>query len=168
MTRPDSVRVGPVKIFLCLRRNFISSPLRRLFFTSSSAYSVGIFSSSASASASTLHLHLFATPSMNSFSIDETSNQSCSSPVLGKRKPSKHLDDMTEEIDGAEEIDEEFINIGKEMEAAFKNLNNDEVRFTSILTARIVLMQLLVNQVWDTLSDAAVSRKSGSCRKPIS
>ncbi|KAA0038238.1 zinc finger BED domain-containing protein RICESLEEPER 2-like isoform X3 [Cucumis melo var. makuwa] len=33
---------------------------------------------------------------------------------------SKPLDDMTEEIDGAEEIDE-----GKEMEAAFENLNND-------------------------------------------
>ncbi|XP_050941542.1 zinc finger BED domain-containing protein RICESLEEPER 2-like [Cucumis melo] len=40
---------------------------------------------------------------------------------------SKPLDDMTEEIDGAEEIDEEFINIGKEMEAAFKNLNNDSM-----------------------------------------
>ncbi|KAA0034808.1 putative transposase [Cucumis melo var. makuwa] len=38
---------------------------------------------------------------------------------------SKPLDDMTEEIDGAEEIDEEFINIGKEMEAAFENLNNE-------------------------------------------
>uniref|UniRef100_A0A9I9EK68 HAT C-terminal dimerisation domain-containing protein n=1 Tax=Cucumis melo TaxID=3656 RepID=A0A9I9EK68_CUCME len=37
---------------------------------------------------------------------------------------SKSLDDMIEEIDGAEEIDEEFINIGKEMEAAFENLNN--------------------------------------------
>ncbi|TYK27167.1 putative transposase [Cucumis melo var. makuwa] len=36
---------------------------------------------------------------------------------------SKPLDDMTEEIDGAEEIDEESINIGKEMEAAFENLN---------------------------------------------
>ncbi|XP_016899472.2 zinc finger BED domain-containing protein RICESLEEPER 2-like isoform X1 [Cucumis melo] len=42
---------------------------------------------------------------------------------------SKTLDDMTEEIDGAEEIDEEFINIGKEMEAAFENLNNDSMRF---------------------------------------
>uniref|UniRef100_A0A9I9EA00 Zinc finger BED domain-containing protein RICESLEEPER 2-like n=1 Tax=Cucumis melo TaxID=3656 RepID=A0A9I9EA00_CUCME len=40
---------------------------------------------------------------------------------------SKPLDDMTEEIDGAEEIDEEFINIGKEMEAAFENLNNDSM-----------------------------------------
>ncbi|KAA0032266.1 zinc finger BED domain-containing protein RICESLEEPER 2-like isoform X3 [Cucumis melo var. makuwa] len=40
---------------------------------------------------------------------------------------SKTLDDMTEEIDGAEEIDEEFINIGKEMEAAFENLNNDSM-----------------------------------------
>uniref|UniRef100_A0A9I9E8G0 HAT C-terminal dimerisation domain-containing protein n=1 Tax=Cucumis melo TaxID=3656 RepID=A0A9I9E8G0_CUCME len=38
---------------------------------------------------------------------------------------SKPLDDMTEEIDEAEEIDEEFINIGKEMEPAFENLNND-------------------------------------------
>ncbi|TYK01651.1 zinc finger BED domain-containing protein RICESLEEPER 2-like isoform X3 [Cucumis melo var. makuwa] len=38
---------------------------------------------------------------------------------------SKPLDDMTEEIDGTEEIDEEFINIGKEMKAAFENLNND-------------------------------------------
>ncbi|KAA0042874.1 zinc finger BED domain-containing protein RICESLEEPER 2-like [Cucumis melo var. makuwa] len=38
---------------------------------------------------------------------------------------SKPLDDMTEEIDGVEEIDEEFMNIGKEMEAAFENLNND-------------------------------------------
>uniref|UniRef100_A0A9I9EHN3 Uncharacterized protein n=1 Tax=Cucumis melo TaxID=3656 RepID=A0A9I9EHN3_CUCME len=34
---------------------------------------------------------------------------------------------MTEEIDGAEEIDKEFINIGKEMEAAFENLNNDSM-----------------------------------------
>ncbi|TYK24765.1 zinc finger BED domain-containing protein RICESLEEPER 2-like isoform X3 [Cucumis melo var. makuwa] len=40
---------------------------------------------------------------------------------------SKPLDDMTEEIDGSEEIDEEFINIGKEMEAAFENLNNDSM-----------------------------------------
>ncbi|KAA0038191.1 zinc finger BED domain-containing protein RICESLEEPER 2-like isoform X3 [Cucumis melo var. makuwa] len=40
---------------------------------------------------------------------------------------SKPLDDMTEEIDGAEEIDEEFTNIGKEMEAAFENLNNDSM-----------------------------------------
>ncbi|TYK16245.1 zinc finger BED domain-containing protein RICESLEEPER 2-like isoform X3 [Cucumis melo var. makuwa] len=40
---------------------------------------------------------------------------------------SKSLDDMTEEIDGAEEIDEEFINIGKKMEAAFENLNNDSM-----------------------------------------
>uniref|UniRef100_A0A9I9E4D1 HAT C-terminal dimerisation domain-containing protein n=1 Tax=Cucumis melo TaxID=3656 RepID=A0A9I9E4D1_CUCME len=40
---------------------------------------------------------------------------------------SKPLDDMTEEIDGTEEIDEEFINIGKEMEAAFENLNNDSM-----------------------------------------
>ncbi|KAA0041565.1 putative transposase [Cucumis melo var. makuwa] len=40
---------------------------------------------------------------------------------------SKPLDDMTEEIDGAEEIDEESINIGKEMEAAFENLNNDSM-----------------------------------------
>uniref|UniRef100_A0A9I9EBD2 HAT C-terminal dimerisation domain-containing protein n=1 Tax=Cucumis melo TaxID=3656 RepID=A0A9I9EBD2_CUCME len=130
---------------------------------------------------------------MTSFSVDETLNQSCSSPVLGKRKPikppssvnssrfkiisqvardiysipistvpsesafstggrvldsfrssltpqiaeslicaqnwiqSKPLDDMTEEIDGADEIDEEFINIGKEMEATFENLNNDSM-----------------------------------------
>ncbi|KAA0062344.1 zinc finger BED domain-containing protein RICESLEEPER 2-like isoform X3 [Cucumis melo var. makuwa] len=40
---------------------------------------------------------------------------------------SKPLDDMTEEIDGTEEIDEEFINIEKEMEAAFENLNNDSM-----------------------------------------
>ncbi|KAA0053135.1 zinc finger BED domain-containing protein RICESLEEPER 2-like isoform X3 [Cucumis melo var. makuwa] len=40
---------------------------------------------------------------------------------------SKALDDMTEEIDGAEEIDEEFIYIGKEMKAAFENLNNDSM-----------------------------------------
>ncbi|TYK27978.1 zinc finger BED domain-containing protein RICESLEEPER 2-like isoform X3 [Cucumis melo var. makuwa] len=40
---------------------------------------------------------------------------------------SKPLDDMTEEIDGAEEVDEEFINIGKKMEATFENLNNDSV-----------------------------------------
>ncbi|KAA0034838.1 putative transposase [Cucumis melo var. makuwa] len=40
---------------------------------------------------------------------------------------SKPLDDMTEEIDGAEEIDEEFINIGKEMKAPFENLNNDSM-----------------------------------------
>ncbi|KAA0062757.1 zinc finger BED domain-containing protein RICESLEEPER 2-like isoform X3 [Cucumis melo var. makuwa] len=40
---------------------------------------------------------------------------------------SKPLDDMTEEIDGTEEIDEEFINIGKEMEATFENLNNDSM-----------------------------------------
>ncbi|TYK22234.1 putative transposase [Cucumis melo var. makuwa] len=40
---------------------------------------------------------------------------------------SKPLDDMTEEIDGADEIDEEFINIGKEMEATFENLNNDSM-----------------------------------------
>ncbi|KAA0039652.1 zinc finger BED domain-containing protein RICESLEEPER 2-like isoform X3 [Cucumis melo var. makuwa] len=40
---------------------------------------------------------------------------------------SKPLDDMTEEIDGAEEIDEEFINIGKEMKGAFENLNNDSM-----------------------------------------
>ncbi|TYK28189.1 putative transposase [Cucumis melo var. makuwa] len=95
MTRPDSIQFG----------------LDRLFFTSSSADSVDIFSSSASALASNLHLHLFATPSysssdysflklscnlqdlqilrMTSFSVDETSNQSCSSPVLGKRKPVK-------------------------------------------------------------------------------
>uniref|UniRef100_A0A9I9E5T7 Uncharacterized protein n=1 Tax=Cucumis melo TaxID=3656 RepID=A0A9I9E5T7_CUCME len=39
----------------------------------------------------------------------------------------KPLDDMTEEIDGVEEIDEEFINIGKEMEATFENLNNDSM-----------------------------------------
>ncbi|KAA0068065.1 putative transposase [Cucumis melo var. makuwa] len=40
---------------------------------------------------------------------------------------SKPLDDMTEEIDGTEEIDEEFINIGKEMEVVFENLNNDSM-----------------------------------------
>ncbi|KAA0051578.1 zinc finger BED domain-containing protein RICESLEEPER 2-like isoform X3 [Cucumis melo var. makuwa] len=38
---------------------------------------------------------------------------------------SKPLDDMTEEIDDAKEIDEEFINTLKEMETAFQNLNND-------------------------------------------
>ncbi|TYK14132.1 zinc finger BED domain-containing protein RICESLEEPER 2-like isoform X3 [Cucumis melo var. makuwa] len=43
------------------------------------------------------------------------------------RIQSKPLDDMTEEIDEAEEIDEEFINIGKEMETIFQNLNNDSM-----------------------------------------
>ncbi|TYK16026.1 methyl-CpG-binding domain-containing protein 13 isoform X1 [Cucumis melo var. makuwa] len=42
---------------------------------------------------------------------------------------SKPFDDMIEEIDGAEEIDEEFINIGKEMEVAFENLNNDSMYY---------------------------------------
>ncbi|TYK09610.1 putative transposase [Cucumis melo var. makuwa] len=46
---------------------------------------------------------------------------------------SKPLDDMTEEIDGAEEIDEEFINIGKEMESAFENLNNDSMELKYVL-----------------------------------
>uniref|UniRef100_A0A9I9E8D2 BED-type domain-containing protein n=1 Tax=Cucumis melo TaxID=3656 RepID=A0A9I9E8D2_CUCME len=48
---------------------------------------------------------------------------------------SKPLDDMTEEIDGSEEIDEEFINIGKEMEAAFENLNNDSMKQFGYLLA---------------------------------
>uniref|UniRef100_A0A9I9EA44 hAT-like transposase RNase-H fold domain-containing protein n=1 Tax=Cucumis melo TaxID=3656 RepID=A0A9I9EA44_CUCME len=48
------------------------------------------------------------------------------SQVVGA-STSKPLDDMAEEIDGAEEIDEEFINIGKEMEATFENLNNDSM-----------------------------------------
>ncbi|KAA0032093.1 zinc finger BED domain-containing protein RICESLEEPER 2-like isoform X3 [Cucumis melo var. makuwa] len=50
-----------------------------------------------------------------------------SESAFSTRGRSKPLDDMTEEIDGAEEIDEEFINIGKKMEAAFENLNNDSM-----------------------------------------
>uniref|UniRef100_A0A9I9EGH8 HAT C-terminal dimerisation domain-containing protein n=1 Tax=Cucumis melo TaxID=3656 RepID=A0A9I9EGH8_CUCME len=53
----------------------------------------------------------------------------------------KPLDDMTEEIDGAKEIDEEFINIGKEMEAAFENLNNDSMCLKASDMLNIKLLQ---------------------------
>ncbi|KAA0025157.1 zinc finger BED domain-containing protein RICESLEEPER 2-like isoform X3 [Cucumis melo var. makuwa] len=45
-----------------------------------------------------------------------------SESTLSTRGRSKLLDDMTEEIDEAEEIDE-----GKKMEVAFENLNNDSM-----------------------------------------
>uniref|UniRef100_A0A9I9E6T6 Uncharacterized protein n=1 Tax=Cucumis melo TaxID=3656 RepID=A0A9I9E6T6_CUCME len=53
---------------------------------------------------------------------------------------------MTEEIDGAEEIDEEFTNIGKEMEAAFENLNNDSMGMAVfwelwMLSSMLILMK---------------------------
>ncbi|XP_022159082.1 uncharacterized protein LOC111025523 [Momordica charantia] len=46
---------------------------------------------------------------------------------------SKPLDDMSEEIDGAEEIDEEYSSIRKEMEAAFENSKFNFVVLTSTL-----------------------------------
>ncbi|XP_050935044.1 uncharacterized protein LOC127143844 [Cucumis melo] len=96
MTRFDPIRFGldRLKFFFACICDFISSPLRRLFFTSSSANSVGIFSSSASASASTLHLHLFATPSYSS-SDYSLLKLSCSLQDLQILRVLKHSDGST-------------------------------------------------------------------------
>uniref|UniRef100_A0A9I9EEW0 HAT C-terminal dimerisation domain-containing protein n=1 Tax=Cucumis melo TaxID=3656 RepID=A0A9I9EEW0_CUCME len=71
------------------------------------------------------------------YSIPISTVPSESAFSIGER--SKPLDDMTEEIDGTEKIDEEFINIGKEMEAAFENLNNDSMGSGLLVFVNIML-----------------------------
>ncbi|KAA0068066.1 putative transposase [Cucumis melo var. makuwa] len=99
MTRPE-----PIRFDLGWTDSASALDNRHHLFICDSASALGIISSSATRrrhSASSLCLHSVSPSSlrlhtrrqhhlrMTSFSVDETSNQSCSSPMLGKRKSVK-------------------------------------------------------------------------------